>query len=149
MIKPFYYTLCPWVFELDCPGLEPMGTPLLECPQNIQTDTFFSWLTSTQCVFAPPACQPTFSFTFKAGHKTHGVFTINSKLLTLNCICAPAYQITNSPSLTFCYNSVTLFMEVKMKIKTQRINVQFSKEKYKLIEQIAKIENVSLSEKVR
>ena len=36
-----------------------------------------------------------------------------------------------------------------MKIKTQRINVQFSKEKYKLIEQIAKIKNVSLSEKVR
>ena len=36
-----------------------------------------------------------------------------------------------------------------MKTETQRINVQFSKEKYELIEHLAELENVSLSEKVR
>lgn len=36
-----------------------------------------------------------------------------------------------------------------MKTETQRINVQFSKEKYELIEHLAALENVSLSEKVR
>jgi len=38
---------------------------------------------------------------------------------------------------------------MQMKTETQRINVQFSKEKYELIEHLAELENVSLSEKVR
>ena len=55
-----------------------------------------------------------------------------------------------STVLTDCYKCVTLNSEVmQMKTETQRINVQFSKEKYELIEHLAELENVSLSEKVR